>query len=85
MLTSNGDRWAGRTSRSLLLAAGLAEWVAVDFVATGIALLQDPATPARLASLRAAMREMLLASPACDSSGLCTALEAIYTEGLAGT
>ena len=30
MLTCNGDRWAGRTSRSLLLAGGLDEWVAAD-------------------------------------------------------
>ena len=30
VLTFNGDRWASRTSRSLLLAAGLSEWVATD-------------------------------------------------------
>ena len=87
VLTTEGDRWAGRTSRSLLLAAGLGDWVARDlagFVATAIALLNDPATPARLATLRGTMRERLLASPACDSSGLCAALEAIYTKGLAG-
>ena len=87
VLTTEGDRWAGRTSRSLLLAAGLGDWVTPDlagFVATGIALLNDPATPVRLAALRAGMRARMLASPACDSSGLCRALEGIYTEGLAG-
>lgn len=86
VLTTNGDRWAGRTSRSLLLAAGLGEWVADDiagFVATGIALLGDPAMPARLAALRAGLRRRLRASPACDSAGLCAALEAIYARGLA--
>jgi predicted O-linked N-acetylglucosamine transferase (SPINDLY family) len=87
VLTTNGDRWAGRTSRSLLLAAGLGEWVAEDmagFVAKGIALLGDPGTPARLAALRAGMRAMLRDSAACDSSGLCAHLEAIYTAGLNG-
>ena len=39
VLTFNGDRWASRTSRSLLLAAGLPEWVATDaadFVSRGV-------------------------------------------------
>ena len=88
VLTTAGDRWAGRTSRSLLLAAGLGDWVARDmpaFVARGIALLTDPAAPARLAALRAGMRAQLLASPVCDSSSLCAALEAIYTRELART
>jgi protein O-GlcNAc transferase len=87
VLTTNGDRWAGRTSRSLLLAAGLGEWVADDmaaFVARGVALLTDPATPGRLTTLRAGMRARLAASQACDSVGLCARLETIYTEGLAG-
>lgn len=87
VLTFNGDRWAGRTSRSLLVAAGLEDWVADDmagFVDRGIALLTDPQTPARLAALRAGLREKLRASPACDSAGLCAGLEAIYTSGLAG-
>jgi hypothetical protein len=30
------------------------------------------------------MRRRLLASAVCDSSGLCAALEAIYTGGLDG-
>ncbi len=87
VLTFNGDRWAGRTSRSLLFAAGLEDWVADDmagFVERGIALLTDPETPVRLATLRAGLREQLQASPVCDSAGLCRALEAIYTGGLAG-
>jgi predicted O-linked N-acetylglucosamine transferase (SPINDLY family) len=85
VLTTNGDRWAARTSRSLLLAAGLSEWVAEDldgFVAQAVALLGDPATPGRLAALRAGMRDRLAASAACDSAGLCRALEGLYTLGL---
>jgi predicted O-linked N-acetylglucosamine transferase (SPINDLY family) len=30
VLTIDGDRWAARTSRSILTAAGLADWVAAD-------------------------------------------------------
>ena len=83
VLTCTGDRWAGRTSRSLLLAGGLAHWVAPDlggFVAEGIRLANDPATPAMLATLRPGLRAQLAASPACDTGALCTALEAIYAD-----
>ncbi len=81
VLTTAGDRWAGRTSRSILVAAGLGGWVARDldgFVAEGIRLARDPATPAALTALRSGMRAGLAASPVCDSAGLCRALEAIY-------
>lgn len=85
VLAADGDRWASRTSASLLRAAGLGEWVADgvdDLVAKAVALLGDPATPGRLAALRAGMRERLMGSAACDSAGLCRALEALYTQGL---
>ena len=81
VLSFNGDRWASRTSRSLLLAAGLGDWVADDldgYVDRAIARASDPATPGRLAALRQAMRERLRASQVCDTAGLCTALEGIY-------
>jgi predicted O-linked N-acetylglucosamine transferase (SPINDLY family) len=81
MLTCRGDRWAARTSHSLLRAAGLEEWVAEnadDFIAKAIALALDPATPDRLATLRADMRARLRASSVCDTIGLCRSLEAIY-------
>jgi predicted O-linked N-acetylglucosamine transferase (SPINDLY family) len=82
VLTFNGDRWASRTSRSLLLAAGLSEWVAADqadFVRCGVALALDEGTPAMLTALRAGMRQRLLGSAACDTAGLCRSLEAIYS------
>ena len=81
VLAFNGDRWAGRTSRSLLLAAGLQDWVLPDaegYVQRAIALAIDPTTPARLATLRVELRERLHASPACDSVGTCRAMEAFY-------
>ncbi len=82
VLTFNGDRWVSRTSRSLLLAAGLPDWVAADqaeFVRCGVALALDEGTPAMLVALRAGMRQRLLGSAACDSAGLCRSLEAIYS------
>jgi protein O-GlcNAc transferase len=81
VLTYNGDRWAGRTSRSLLLAGGLDEFVAADqagFEAAAIALANAPDTPRRLAVLRAGMRDRLRTSAACDVTALCRSLEALY-------
>lgn len=81
MLTCNGDRWAARTSRSLLLAAELDEWAAADqagFVEHAIRLAHDPATPSRLSALRHGMRVRLAASAACDTVTVCRALETLY-------
>jgi protein O-GlcNAc transferase len=82
VLTCVGDRWAARTSASLLRAANLA-WVAGDeddLVVKASAMARDPATPASLAALRAGMRARLAASAACDTAGLCLALEQIYRQ-----
>lgn len=80
LLTMRGDRWAGRTSASILLAAGLEELVAddsADFVARAARLAADPAA---LAARRARQRAHIAASPACDPAALCRALEAIYLD-----
>jgi predicted O-linked N-acetylglucosamine transferase (SPINDLY family) len=85
VLTCAGDRWVARTSESLLRAAGLDAWVAADqddFVAKASALARDPGTPAALAALRAGMRARLAASAACDTAGLCRALEQIYRQAV---
>lgn len=81
VLSFNGDRWASRTSRSLLLAAGLPDWARRnqdDYVAAGIRLALAPETPNQLADLRAGMRDRLLVSPVCDCKALCRELEAFY-------
>ncbi len=81
VLTFDGDRWASRTSKSLLRAAGLSDWVLPDlaaYVNRAIAFGNDPATPGMLATLRRDMRTRLRASAACDADGLCTALETFY-------
>ena len=80
-----GDRWAARTSASLMVAAGLGGFVAADrdgYIAMAVGLARDTETPARLADLRLNMRERLRASAACDSVGLAQQLERIYREVL---
>src|SRR5208282_4333114 len=76
VLTMDGDRWAARTSRSILTAAGLADWVAADlpsFIAKAAKLAN-----AELAPMRAAQRARIAASPACDVASLCRELEELY-------
>ena len=51
-----------------------------ELLAKASALARDPATPARLAALRAGMRARLAASAACDTAGLCRALEQLYRQ-----
>lgn len=87
VLAFNGDRWAGRISRSLLVAAGLGEWVedSLDgYVERAVGLANSPGTAECLASLRSNMRERLRASRACDTAALCRELEAHY-RAIAGT
>jgi protein O-GlcNAc transferase len=81
VLSFNGDRWASRTSRSLLLAADLPDWVRrdqADYVAAAIRLAVAPETPNQLAALRAGMRHRLLVNPVCDCKALCRELEHLY-------
>jgi protein O-GlcNAc transferase len=81
VMTYNGDRWASRTSRSILLAAGLDDWCMPDvakYVERAALLARDPETPQVLSSLRSTMRERLRDSPACDSAGLARSLEELY-------
>jgi predicted O-linked N-acetylglucosamine transferase (SPINDLY family) len=81
VLAFDGDRWASRTSKSLLVAAGLGDWCLADqaaYVERAVALATDPAVPAMLAEMRANMRSRLAVSPVCDCASLCSALEDIY-------
>ena len=81
VLTFCGDRWAARTSASLLRAGGLAGWVMPDAAAMvdrAVRLTDDPDAPRMLSELRRTMRARLRASAACDAAGLCRALEAFY-------
>jgi protein O-GlcNAc transferase len=81
VLAFDGDRWAGRTSKSILLAAGLDDWMMRDeaaYVRRAIDLANDPATPGALAALRSGFRARLKSSAACDVVSLSAGLEAVY-------
>ena len=81
VLTFDGDRWASRTSATLLRNAGLADLVAPDLdahVHQAIALATAPDTPEWLADLRRGMRARLRNSAACDTAGFARAMEGEY-------
>ena len=86
VLSFDGDRWASRTSQTLLRRTHLADFVAPSsqkYVQTAVDIATDPQSRSRLASLRKTMRQRLLASPACDTAALAHAMENIYRQ-LAG-
>jgi predicted O-linked N-acetylglucosamine transferase (SPINDLY family) len=83
LLTFNGDRWASRTSRSILMAAGLGHLVAADRQGFEAMAIRLGLAPEGLATSRADLRAKVAASAACDTVGLCRGLEAIYCQELA--
>ncbi len=81
VLAFDGDRWVSRTSRSILLAADLADWVMPDvtqYVQRAVELANDSGTPRMLDAPRTAMRDRLRGSSACDTAALCRAMEIFY-------
>lgn len=83
VITFDGDRWASRTSASILAGTHLTEFVANEvegYVQTAIALAGDPSVADRLRGLRHSMRETLVDCPACDTQALAKAMEALYRE-----
>jgi len=82
LLTFNGDRWASRTSRSILVAAGLVHWVAEDRAGFEAMAIRVGLAPEALAESRAGQRAKVAASAACDTVGLCRALEEIFRQEL---
>jgi predicted O-linked N-acetylglucosamine transferase (SPINDLY family) len=83
VLALSGDRWAARTSQTILRHTHLADFVAADrraYVEAALTIAADPQSPVRLANLRATMREKLLASPICDTAALASEMERIYRQ-----
>ena len=81
VLTLDGDRWAARTSQSILRRTHLSEFVAQDvrgYVEQAVAVARDPTAPARLSHLRRAIRWQLRGSSAWDTPALARAMEATY-------
>lgn len=81
VLTFNGDRWASRTSQTLLNAAGLKDFVANsqdDYIARGIRLGTDPSARAELKILRRSLRDAIQESPVMAAGDLTNAMEDFY-------
>ena len=80
VLAFRGDRWASRTSASILMAAGLDTLVGrdlEDYVERAVRLANDPQTPQHLDIERREMRHRLLTSTVCDTAGFARAMENI--------
>jgi predicted O-linked N-acetylglucosamine transferase (SPINDLY family) len=81
VLTFRGDRWAARTSASILREGDLGEFVGADlrdYVERAVALALAPDSPSRLTDLRRNMRSQLAQSPLCDTAALARHMEGLY-------
>ena len=81
VITFGGDRWASRTSASILRAANLQEFVADDlegYIARAIQLANSLEERTKLATLREGMRNHLMSSSVCDTAGFAREMEEIY-------
>jgi protein O-GlcNAc transferase len=86
VLTKCGDRWAARTSQSLLLESHLSDFVARDqssFIEQSVRWATDKSAWPELAKLRNTMREKLLASRVCDCDLLTREMETLFRGCLA--
>jgi predicted O-linked N-acetylglucosamine transferase (SPINDLY family) len=78
----SGDRWAARTSASILRAAALGELVGQtleDYISLAISLANSRD---RLVDLRRNMRSRLRESPVCDTESFARNMERLYTLAL---
>jgi len=83
VLTFWGDRWASRTSASLLRAGNLAGFVAnslEDYVSLAVRLGNASETPGRLAEVRRNMRSSLQDSALCDTATFARNMEHLYRQ-----
>lgn len=87
VMTFAGDRWASRTSASLLAAAGLDGDLAADvedYVGRSVAMALNRDGWPLLRTRRLAQRERLRRSAVCDAAAFARAMERIY-RALAGS
>lgn len=83
MITFWGDRWASRTSASILHAGNLARFVTAsvdDYVSLATGLGNSGDTPEFLAELRRNMRSRLRESAVCDTHTFARNMETLYRQ-----
>ncbi len=81
VLTSDGDRWASRTSQSAIRDTHLRDFVADgvrSYVDRAVELAVSRHTPDLLHQLRMEMRQKLQRSSACDGQALAGSMEQLY-------
>ena len=81
VLSFSGDRWASRTSASLLADSPFCDFLCESeqaMVERAIRLAADPQTAPHLAGLRASARSALRQSPVCDAARLAGEMEQLY-------
>ena len=81
VIAFDGDRWASRTSASILREGGLGEFVALDlegYMVLAAHWASSPDTRERLGALRRTMRSKLSASSVCDTLRFAREMEHIY-------
>jgi predicted O-linked N-acetylglucosamine transferase (SPINDLY family) len=81
VLTFDGDRWASRTSQTLLRRTPWWNLVSSDvaaYIDAAVQLATDADAPELLVTQRRTMREELAASSACDTRRLAAAMEDVY-------
>lgn len=81
VLAFDGDRWAARTSRSLLMNCHLKEFVAPNlraWVETAVQWGTHRDSPQRLREIRSTMRTNLLQSDVCQMPRMVQAMESFY-------
>lgn len=87
VLTKRGDRWAARTSQSLLCECHLSDFVAADssaYVEQAVGWATNQSSWSHLSTLRSTMRDRLRASPVCDSELLTREMEIFFSSCLSG-
>ncbi len=78
VITFTGDRWVSRTSASILRAAGLEDFVALDpegYISRAISI-----SPEAFAGLRSSMRSRLQTSPVYSTSEFARRMERLYQD-----
>ena len=81
VLTFAGDRWASRTSQTILENAGLSAFVAdsqESYVRLAVTIATDRIRQDSLRDLRKTLRVQLLSSSACDSTALARGMESLF-------
>jgi predicted O-linked N-acetylglucosamine transferase (SPINDLY family) len=88
VLALRGDRWAGRTSQSLIRRSHLGQFVADDveaYVTQATNVASDPNAVTWLAEVRSTMRMRLEENSICDTRSLATHMERLYMRCLEET